>query len=930
MPAQSISIRQFVGLFVQANSFSAQVPDGAFEEAENIVFSQDGLCKKRRGLSLFSSSAFSDPTMIAEYNDTILVAEHTKLYKLDSAGTPTQFTDSLSLFNVATDGSRARFQAANGNLFFTSTNGVLKVESTSSGIRQAGIPRALDLQTTLSGVSGFLANNFDVAYRIVFGRKDINNNTILGAPSEYTVVINTAGGSRDVDLQFTLPFGLVADEHFYQIYRTAQIATTLDTDENTLQLIYERKITSTEITNGYGSFTDNIADIFREGGAFLYTNPNQEGILASNWQPPKCADIALFKEMLFFANTETKHTLPLSLISTTNLLNNSVTFTVGGTTETYTAKAVENIASKEFQRFTTGTPSQQIENTAKSFCKVINRQTSGKLYALYLSSVEDIPGKMLILGRNFSEPFSATVNSSTISNHFQPELPTSGTTVASTNDALQNAVYVSKRGIAEAVPITNYYLIGSKGDAILRVVPLRDSLIVISEGGVFSVRGESPDGLVVIPIDTTAICKSKNSVTVLNNTVYMLSTQGVVAVSDTSVQVVSRNIEPLITAIVGNAYLDLTTFATSYESERLLLLSTIEPNSRLTALTQTVTQASLTSNVASITFDSVITAYVFPGDIISLSGFTGGFSAFNGTFYVQSVSGSTVSFVLVGSNIALTGVSSISVSVIGANVVYCYNTVTQAWSTWDSTACFKAGLVSASNDKLYLLNKESSVLLERKNATKLDYTERSYSATAANVDVDGKTSSLTITGYSPLVGDAVVYNSVIHKILEVDATVVPTIYTYDINPNFANGNTVTVHAQYQSLIVTSPITLGDSSRGKRFQECSLMFRTKSATRLDISFKTNLIDQSGTTNWVTTLSAEGWGTSPWGLFAWGLPGGIDATYTTQKNQHVRLYVPREAHRANYLQVKTTHSVASEVFDLQSLSLMVYAYGTETTT
>jgi len=90
----------------------------------------------------------------------------------------------------------------------------------------------------------------------------------------------------------------------------------------------------------------------------------------------------------------------------------------------------------------------------------------------------------------------------------------------------------------------------------------------------------------VVALDRTVFCKSANSVAVLANNVFMLSNQGVVAISDTSVQVVSREIEPSILPLLTFSNLAANTVGASYESERSYFLSTMT-NSSDTAPTQT-------------------------------------------------------------------------------------------------------------------------------------------------------------------------------------------------------------------------------------------------------------------------------------------------------------------------------------------------------
>jgi hypothetical protein len=67
--------------------------------------------------------------------------------------------------------------------------------------------------------------------------------------------------------------------YFYQLWRTATFATGITPDDE-MQLVFQGTATSTDIANGYISFTDAQPDNLR--GATLYTSPSQGGIVKAN------------------------------------------------------------------------------------------------------------------------------------------------------------------------------------------------------------------------------------------------------------------------------------------------------------------------------------------------------------------------------------------------------------------------------------------------------------------------------------------------------------------------------------------------------------------------------------------------------------------------------------------------------------------------
>jgi hypothetical protein len=145
--------------------------------------------------------------------------------------------------------------------------------------------------------------------------------------------------------------------------------------------------------------------------------------------------------------------------------------------------------------------------------------------------------------------------------------------VVSDNSINPNRVYFSKIGQPEAVPLVNYIDIGPKDKAIQRILALRDSLIVLKEDGVYVITGPSAPNFSFRLSDSSALTYAPDTATNLNNLIYVLTSQGVVTVSETGVGVISRNIEDKIQEI-ANAKFDykLTSWGMSSESDRCYLL----------------------------------------------------------------------------------------------------------------------------------------------------------------------------------------------------------------------------------------------------------------------------------------------------------------------------------------------------------------------
>lgn len=145
--------------------------------------------------------------------------------------------------------------------------------------------------------------------------------------------------------------------------------------------------------------------------------------------------------------------------------------------------------------------------------------------------------------------------------------------VFSDNSKNANRLYFSKLYQPEAVPLVNYIDIGPKDKAIQRILALRDSLIVLKEDGVYVITGSVAPNFSVRLVDSSALTLAPDTAVNLNNLIYVLTTQGVVTVSETGVGVISRNIENKIQEIANSKYdYKLTSWGVSSESDRSYLL----------------------------------------------------------------------------------------------------------------------------------------------------------------------------------------------------------------------------------------------------------------------------------------------------------------------------------------------------------------------
>lgn len=573
---QSLDLK-ISGLYTFGSELS-EAPPGALSKADNIVINRPSVAEPRRGFDRVTGS-FSDATYRANkvffYQDKTLAHYSTASLAYNTGSAWSVYSGT---FNPPSATVKVRACEANQNFYFTTAAGVNKLDSYSATPQLSGAYKGLDLTASLSASSGWLTVNFRVAYRAIWGYYDANNNLILGTPSQRESIKNTAGSLQSVSVKATIPTG-VTTAWIYQLYRSEMVDNITATTEptNEMRLVYQGSPNSTDITNGYVTIADITDDTLRLG-ATIYTAASQEGLANGNERPPLAKDIAVYKNVMFYANTVSKHRYYLTMLSVggTNGIAANDTVTIGGVT--YTGKAAETPASAQFAVVTSGSASQNIRDTAVSLCRVINQYASSTVYAYYLSASSDLPGKILLEERAIGgAAFYALSSRSTC---WSPALPTSGITQASVADTFKNAVYFSKVSQPEAVPLANYLFAGSAQKNILRILPLRDSLFILKEDGIYRLTGENPASFRLDLLDSTAILIAPESAVVLNNQIFALTSQGVVAITDTGVSVLSRPIESTLLSLQGA---DLTvlknaTFGVSYESERKYILFVLSAN----------------------------------------------------------------------------------------------------------------------------------------------------------------------------------------------------------------------------------------------------------------------------------------------------------------------------------------------------------------
>jgi hypothetical protein len=710
---------------------------------------------------------------------------------------------------------------------------------------------------------------------------------------------NNSIQGKNVDVTFSVPEG-ITPSHFYQVYRTAASAGADIDPGDDCGLVYEDNPTAAQIIAGTITITDETTDDFR--GADLYTNPRQEGILQANEPPPWAKDITIYKNMMFYANTKTPQKKQLSLFGTAGLIG--TTITIAGVD--YDFEATENVSIGQVAVETSGTPAQNADATARSLVKVINRYPSNtSVYAYYISGTDDVPGQLLLEARNLDvAQFNIQLSDATVgNNNFNPSIGTSP--ITSDNETTKNRIYYSKQNQFEAVPLTNYFNVGSGDKDIIRVVPLRDSLFVLKTDGVYRITGNTPNNLNLTLFDSTAEIKGPETIAIGNNQINAFSSQGVVSISDTGISILSRPVENTILPIVNFSNLNNTAFAIFYQTDRkyILFLPKTEEDTTATLawVYNNVTNAWVTWDIAK-TCGLVNTAddrlYLGASDVNSLEIERKSYSRADHCDrefeLVISEFDAETNTVKVGNVL----------DVAIGDVLVQTQTFTNGKSG-DIIAISTSGVVTSDND----LIEGDYVTISGSNSTpSADGVWQAINVTATSFEL-GTSFSGAGTAGAWTSGLMTTYEGEAEgSVIDIDFT--NNILTLDLTYPYELGN-VTVYKAFETKIVWAPEHAGNVGAIKQFSEATLRFRKSRVTTPVIGFNSEL--QRG----VETVELIGPGLGTWGYFPWGaVPWGGES-----EQRGFRTYIPLGKQRCAILNCQFTHKVAREDWQLEGLTLVV---------
>lgn len=653
-------------------------------------------------------------------------------------------------------------------------------------------------------------------------------------------------------------------------------------------------------------------------------------------------------------------------------------------------------------------PSQNIDETARSLVKIINSNTNGTIDAFYVSGPTDLPGLILLQGRTLSAAaFSITANNQaiatagflvsggdtiTIANHsfinddqvkyttsgttigglisgntyyivsattntfklaltsggspialtsqgsgtitfidltntntgneFSPVLPTSGVSIISSDQVELNAIYYSKFQQPEAVPIVNKFLVGPKDKAILRILPIRTGLMILKEDGIYRLTGTNGQ-FNIDPFDNSAIILAPDSAAVLNNQIYMFSTQGVVTLTDTGVSVISRPIEDQLNRITAPAFnFKPNTFGVSYESDRAYLMWTVTNSNdtqptqcfRYNTFTNAWTKWPIVKTAGVVLFSSQV-LYLAPGDenFIEIERKNIDRTDYADRIYPLEIPANAV---ISPTELIVSSTSNVELGDVLVQVQY--------------LTLYKY------NQLLLMLDSDPGTAYKNYHSTLVadigDDLRAALDALAAKLDTD---SGLAETDF-----DSSMTHGSTFADFQIDYNILTSLLNANTNAQLSNYPTSTGTISFDTLITTksqnhvfvpylspiiqgeillyrgikseivwAPQTFGDPSISKHVSEGTFIFENNAFYAATISYASDLEPGFEETDF-NGVGIGNWGAFSWNSQYWG-GGGSSAP--------LRTYIPRNKQYCRFLRPRFEHVIAREKFSLFGGSL-----------
>ncbi len=451
------------------------------------------------------------------------------------------------------------------------TNGIL----TSTYTFVTGVQEQISV-TTVADVAGNLAGKYftlnsandNTMYYVWYNVSGVGTDPAISGKIGIEVFINTGDSANDVAFKTANELAL-----FIQDFSTTVLTNVITITNN------EQGIT-TAPTSGTSGFT--VAVIVTGDGEDA---TNQQVLLSTVVSPAQAVDQTA-RSLVHVINTDPNSSVyayylsgssqvPGQILLESRTLDNNPFYILGNNSNTGSSfnpdisptVFISSISVANPTLVTTSTPHGLIN---QSNVVITNSDSTPSINGLYQITY--------VSPTQFTIPVNVTVVGT------QGALIDAAQAVTSDNEVLPNRIYYSKVSQPEAVPLLNTIDVGAKDKAILRIFPLRDSLFVYKEDGLFRISGEvAPFNLALF--DSSCILLAPDSVDVSNNLIYGWTTQGIITTSESGVNIISRPIDIDILKLATAQYTNFksATWGIGYESDNSYTVYTIQETDDINA-----------------------------------------------------------------------------------------------------------------------------------------------------------------------------------------------------------------------------------------------------------------------------------------------------------------------------------------------------------
>lgn len=519
----------------------------------------------------------------------------------------------------------------------------------------------------------------------------------------------------------------------------------------------------------------------------------------------------------------------------------------------------------------------------------------------------------------------ATVNGSTMTIEMESKV-----------DKIGNRLYYSKYLEPEAVPFLNYVDIGSRDQEILRIIALRESLFILKGDGVFRLAGDPGVNPIwdISVFDNTSIIKAPDTAVTLNNNIYFFGNQGVVKLNESTIEPISRPIEDkLIPFISTNSNLAKASFSVGYESDRALLMWTVQTKLdtiatvcyRYNIYTETWTEWRIakTCSVLNIPEDKL---YFGSGVDNYVEIERKNFDRFD--YADREIASTLAPTGLINDTIKPSNFTNLSVGDVISQTQYV--TIYQFNMLLKKLDLDNGLVVHGFYDELKMDNGDSLTTKMVDLVVKLNIADPN-----TFTDTNGNT-SYVFSGTTVFSNIQNEFNEIVERLNESPTTYfdnyVLSSGTIDYETIVMDLDTIKKEAYLNNypVFMVGPLTFykaincdieyapqhaGDPSTQKQFSDGTFMFERRSFYTATVGYNSDISDNYETIDFVPNNSGI-FGVPTWGDgTTWGGLGD---------QAQIRTYIPLKKQRCRFLGCKFNHNVALESFELYGLALTVRGY------